>query len=104
MSGCKHCSAAAKHPRSQARLRGGLASLPLLMLYEYEKGRQGRETDPDWKLVAPLKADGITMAVAPGFVECEKGKEKICDILLEPYLADLLFLKHNLGRDDWFPS
>ena len=26
--------------------------------------------------MAPLKADGLTVAMAPGFVECEKGKDK----------------------------
>ena len=32
--------------------------------------------DADWKLVAPFEADGITVAMASGFVECEKGKGK----------------------------
>ena len=57
---------------------GGLASPLYLMLYEYEKGRVGHEMslDADWKLVAPFEADGITVAMASGFVECEKGKGK----------------------------
>ena len=77
---CVQCIAALQRsvPGPRPVPEGGLASAPYLMLYEYAKGRKGHEMslDADWKLVAPLEADGITVAVASGFVECEKGKGK----------------------------